>query len=222
MTGRVARELAVGRGGPLALLEESEVIRLASAGILAIHARACEVCGNEFRVVPGDVHKALRRGNRPPRFCSRTCRSKAYRGEGNPNWRGGRRLRQDGYISVYAPDHPNAAGGYVMEHRLVVEQQIGRYLSAEEVVHHRNHVTIDNRPENLELMPSQGAHRRHHTIWLSFVCPNCAAPFQRPKHRVSGDQLSGLRRTFCSAACAGVVGAREVSERARVRRAAAA
>lgn len=65
---------------------------------------------------------------------------------------GGRLKRRDGYISVHTPDHPNANGdGRVLEHRLVMEQMLGRRLRPFENVHHRNGVRDDNRPENLEL-----------------------------------------------------------------------
>ena len=51
--------------------------------------------------------------------------------------------------------------GYVAEHRLVMEQAIGRYLEAGEVVHHINHDRGDNRIENLRLM-SDSEHRAMH------------------------------------------------------------
>ncbi len=39
----------------------------------------------------------------------------------------------------------------VFEHILVMEATIGRSLTDDETVHHRNGVRDDNRPENLEL-----------------------------------------------------------------------
>jgi|GEM_PF-5080396 len=63
------------------------------------------------------------------------------------------KLRTDGYIMVYCPEHPNCTkDGYVMEHILVMENQIGRYLAPNEVVHHINKKRNDNRIENLKLM----------------------------------------------------------------------
>jgi DNA-directed RNA polymerase subunit RPC12/RpoP len=59
-----------------------------------------------------------------------------------------------GYISVLMPNHPNSdAGGYILEHRLVMSQHIGRPLTSKETVHHKNGIKNDNRIENLELYP---------------------------------------------------------------------
>lgn len=56
------------------------------------------------------------------------------------------------YAMRYVPDHPAATqAGYVMEHRLVMEEKIGRRLHDFENVHHLNGMRRDNRPENLEL-----------------------------------------------------------------------
>lgn len=66
---------------------------------------------------------------------------------------GGSRVpMRNGYVKVHRPEHPAAyADGYVLEHRLVMEQTLGRYLEDRENVHHRNGVRDDNRSENLEL-----------------------------------------------------------------------
>jgi hypothetical protein len=50
--------------------------------------------------------------------------------------------------------------GYIMEHRLVMAQWVGRMLERSEVVNHRNHDPRDNRRDNLELYPSNGDHKR--------------------------------------------------------------
>jgi hypothetical protein len=66
---------------------------------------------------------------------------------------GHEKKRDDGYIKVYVPNHPNCtADGYVMKHILVMESAIGRHLIKGECVHHINHIRDDNRIENLKLM----------------------------------------------------------------------
>ena len=79
--------------------------------------------------------------------------------EKNGAWKGGR-IRSNGYIYIYKPDHPNATDRhlYVLEHRLVMEKKIGRYLERWEIIHHINGVKNDNRIENLKLLPNATEH----------------------------------------------------------------
>ena len=48
------------------------------------------------------------------------------------------------------------------EHRVVAEEKIGRPLLPGEVVHHGPGGPLDNSPENLTVLPSQGEHARLH------------------------------------------------------------
>jgi hypothetical protein len=55
-------------------------------------------------------------------------------------------------VLAWKPDDDRAKYGYVYEHRLVMEEILGRRLRRDEHVHHRNGKRWDNRPENLEVM----------------------------------------------------------------------
>ena len=80
-------------------------------------------------------------------------------GERAPAFKRGRYTTPRGYVMVLDPDHPHAkVTGYVLEHRLLMERALGRYLTREEVVHHINDVKDDNRLENLQLFPNNAAH----------------------------------------------------------------
>jgi len=82
--------------------------------------------------------------------------------EKSPSWKGGRIYDFFGYILILKPEHPFATkDGYVREHRLVMEQHIGRYLEQKEEIHHKNGKKDDNRIENLQLMTHR-EHSRHH------------------------------------------------------------
>lgn len=77
-------------------------------------------------------------------------------------WKGGRYKSTRGYIYIYRPKHPLAnSDGHVLEHRLVAEETIGRFLTRKEQVHHINGIRDDNRPENLVVLTAS-AHAKEH------------------------------------------------------------
>lgn len=139
----------------------------------------CQHCGKEYRLMNG-----IKTG----KYCSKSCRAKAHithllpfsnnmkgrkrndprYGASNPAWKGGvTKKRTHGnyqgvsYTRCPAEYLPMARkDGYIMTHRLVMAQKLGRCLAREEVVHHIDHNPANNSPDNLELYPSNGAHKR--------------------------------------------------------------
>ncbi len=83
-------------------------------------------------------------------------------GHKNPSWKGGITIHSKGYIYEYAPDHPAQSNGYVLQHRLVAERKLGRYLCPEEVAHHKDGNKQNNRPDNIEVFKGQRDHTLHH------------------------------------------------------------
>lgn len=77
---------------------------------------------------------------------------------------------KNGYIYVYAPDHPHADNrGYYPEHILIAEQKLGRYLYEDEEVHHLDLNRANNRRNNLIVLNS-GQHKALHR-WLARGAP---------------------------------------------------
>jgi len=74
-----------------------------------------------------------------------------------------RQLRPKGYRVRMAPDHPRAnSKGCVLEHILIVERVIGRFLRNDEEVHHANGDRHDNRNANLVACQDRAYHMLLH------------------------------------------------------------
>jgi hypothetical protein len=68
-------------------------------------------------------------------------------GPDSPRWRGGKTLdRAKNYVIV------SVDGRSIYEHRLVMERMLGRPLTSDEIVHHRDGNGLNNLPENLRLV----------------------------------------------------------------------
>jgi len=85
-------------------------------------------------------------------------------GKESGSWKGGKTIRQGGYIYIHTPNHPFKKQNYVFEHRLVMEKHIGRHLDPKEVVHHINGNPSDNRLENLMLFANNAEHKKFHHL----------------------------------------------------------
>ncbi len=74
---------------------------------------------------------------------------------------GGHTYLRGGYVIEYRPDHPANRSRSVPQHRLVMECILGRLLTEDEVVHHKNRIRSDNRACNLLLMTREEHIRLH-------------------------------------------------------------
>ena len=84
-------------------------------------------------------------------------------GEDSHNWKGGRVNEGHGYVYVTMPDHPRAnQDGYVLEHIVVAEKALGKFLPFGAEIHHANEDRGDNRPENLVICQDKAYHKLLH------------------------------------------------------------
>jgi hypothetical protein len=75
------------------------------------------------------------------------------------------------YINEYIQIRIGNSREWILEHRYIMEQHLGRKLDKSELVHHRNCIKDDNRLENLELILIGMAHKG------IVRCPHCLNEF---------------------------------------------
>jgi hypothetical protein len=133
--------------------------------------RTCPVCNLEFEPgTPGQVYCSVackglglsrkdkatacahcggrmpERANARQKYCSHSCASSSRAGKGSWRVDGARRIAETaGYAYV------KVDGRWVPEHRVVMEEVLGRSLRPGENVHHKDGKRANNDPMNLEL-----------------------------------------------------------------------
>jgi len=98
------------------------------------------------------------------------------KGDMNPMWNGGLAKHSSGYVYKKCEGHPFSNNGYVLEHRLVMEEKLKRenpgseyliklgdilYLSQDYSVHHVDSDKKNNDDDNLVVMTNSN-HARYH------------------------------------------------------------
>lgn len=126
--------------------------------------RADELARFFKRTEASIFHKARRLGLKKDKDATFIHKSESRLGAKSSSWKGGRKINKKGHVLVLDKYNPQAErNGYILEHRKVMSEHIGRPLNDGEVVHHINGDKTDNRIENLQLM-ERGEHTRLHHI----------------------------------------------------------
>ena len=109
----------------------------------------CPICASEFWTPPSHIGQIC---------CSHKCGGEMKR----IRYRGFAKARYDTkpYIRIFRN------GKKHLEHKLILEQKLGRTLREDECTHHINGDKKDNRPENLSVMLKSN-HSRMHNISCS-------------------------------------------------------
>lgn len=125
-----------------------KILELASQGMFS----------EEIAALLGTTPKSIQKFYRRYGFPSLQNFSPPLR-EQRHGWKGGVK-EVKGYLYRRSPGHPLGSkhGSYVAEHRLVMEQKLGRFLLATEVVDHIDGNTRNNSPENLRVFQSNAEH----------------------------------------------------------------
>lgn len=134
MRGRVGFELAGKRFGRVVVTAKQGP---SPSGYVWVYRCDCgtEKTATASSLVNGDVKSC---------GCLRREASRSRRGDKSPSWKGGYKNKK-GYVVI------TENGISKFQHRIVMEQKLGRNLFVDENVHHKNGVRNDNRIENLEL-----------------------------------------------------------------------
>jgi transposase len=187
-----------------------------SARKLRINGYSINHIAQELKVSKGSVSLWVRDIQQPEKFTKeyrakeKKERKKIIRQEREKN----RRVKKDrilsgaGYWMIPIPE--NYMGkkypcGYIYEHRYILEQKIGKYLTSNEIAHHINGNKLDNRSENLEVIIKQ-KHDSYHSqlkgkITIVLKCPECKKIFERSKRKTR--MQNNTKYTTCSSSCRG-------------------
>lgn len=110
----------------------------------------CAICNKELQVIRC---LALTK-----KYCSIQCRNDSQKlrpREMHPSWKGGKPMFYKGYMYI------TVNGKKRLQHRVIMEEHIGKALTKSEHIHHINGNKIDNRIENLMIVSNKDHGQLH-------------------------------------------------------------
>lgn len=104
----------------------------------------CSHCGNILQRKPYEISNN--------NFCTMKCyheyiKYNPIKGESHHRWNNGEYNHPHGYLSILQSD-----GTYKLEHRIVMEEYLGRQLSSDEIIHHIDGDKRNNNIDNLQIV----------------------------------------------------------------------
>lgn len=115
-----------------------------------------------------DTLKVRKKKSKAMKLAFREGRAIPLKGKLHPRYTG---FNKNCYIKLFSRKYKN---GYILEHRLIMENYLGRKLTKNEVVHHINGNQRDNRIENLLIFKNRSEHSLLHE-----QCRKHQSSFQR-------------------------------------------
>ena len=119
------------------------------------YTRICQRCNKQFNFLR---QRKMSPTNPYPKYCP-NCRAIILRKQPR-----GRFVDSGGYVKIFVN------GKYLSEHRIIMEQILGRKLRPYENVHHKDGNRSNNNPDNLELWIAPSPFGIKAT---DLICPHC-------------------------------------------------
>lgn len=137
----------------------------------------CKVCKKKFY----RDRSNYRRGGTP--VCSQPCKNKYMEAPDGKKRNKRGNVIKNGEIMIKHANHPNNRKGWILEHRVVMEKKIKRFLKKTELVHHIDMIKNNNGINNLSLINSIKEHNLCHAS-----LNECVAGLIKNNHIIYNDK----------------------------------